>query len=263
MGRSDRADGGGRRQRFLTKFRERFFLRFHMTLIMAAVVFSGVLASKIMWWFGVTSMAARYPMAVVCSYGVFFVLLSIWLLYIDAVHAGDQGATADLADTVGQLARGAIDANRRFSTGGDGVGDMVGSVADSVSSGGSDTGGGGGGGGSSFSLGDGDGEGGIIILAVLVVVMLVVFCSGVYVIWEAPNILAEVAFQAVLAGSLRRRAKMAEDPGWTGGVLRATWWPFAIVVLVSALFGGVAIGLCPGATRLPEVLNMCVPQLKH
>lgn len=227
-----------------------------MTLIMAAVVFSGVLASKIMWWFGVTSMAARYPMAVVCSYGVFFALLSIWLLYIDAIHAGDQGATADLADTVGQLARGAIDMNRQFSTGGDGVGDMVGSVADSVGSGGSDTGGGG----SSFSLSDGDGEGGIIILAVLVVVMLVVFCSGVYVIWEAPNILAEVAFQAVLAGSLRRRAKMAEDPGWTGGVLRATWWPFAIVVLVSALFGGVAMGLCPGATRLPEVLNMCVPQ---
>ena len=256
MGRSDRADGGGRRQRFLKKFRERFFLRFHMTLIMAAVVFSGVLASKIMWWFGVTSMAARYPMAVVCSYGVFFALLSIWLMYIDAIHAGDHGATVDLVDTVGQLARGAVDANRHFSTGGDGVGDIVSSVADGVGSGG-DTGGGGG---SSFSLGDGDAEGGIIILAVLVVVMLVVFCSGVYVIWEAPNILAEVAFQAILAGSLRRRAKMAEDPGWTGGVLRATWWPFAIVVLVSALFGGVAMGLCPGATRLPEVLNMCVPQ---
>lgn len=261
MGQSE---GGGlatRRRRFLQKFRERFFLRFHMTLIMAAVMFSGVLASKILWWFGVSSMAVRYPMAVVCSYGVFFGLVSIWLLYIHATQDGDHDAAVDAVDTANLLARGGVDLNRSFSTGGDGIADMANSVGSSLSSGGGGSSGGSSGGGS-FSLGDGDGEGGVIILAVLAIVLIIVFCSGVYVIWEAPNILAEAAFQAILATSLRRRARMVDQPGWTGSLLQATWWPFAIVLVAASIFGFVASHYCPGATRLPEVLGSCVPQLK-
>jgi hypothetical protein len=138
----------------------------------------------------------------------------------------------------------------------DGLSDMAGSVGSSLGS----SGGGGGGGGSSFSLGDGDSEGGLIILAVLAIVLIIVFCSGVYVIWEAPNILAEAAFQAILATSLRRRARLVDQPGWTGSLLQATWWPFAIVLVATSIFGFVASHYCPGATRLPEVLHSCVAQ---
>jgi hypothetical protein len=79
-------------------------------------------------------------------------------------------------------------------------------------------------------------------------------------VWEAPTILAEAAFQMVLATSLRRRARQIDAPGWTGSVLVATWWPFAIVLVATAICGAVAMNQCPGATRLPEVLHMCVSQ---
>lgn len=260
MGQSVDAGLFGRRQRFLQAFRKRFFLRFHMTLIMIAVLFSGVLASKILWAVGVTSMAARYPMAVVCSYGVFFALVSIWLWYIHSAQDGDQAASVDAVDAVTQMARGGVELNRGLSTGDDHVSDMAASVSNQVSRGG---GGSSSGGGSSLSLGDGDGEGGLIILVVLAIVLIIVFCSGVYVIWEAPNILAEAAFQAILATSLQRRARQVDQPGWTGSVLQATWWPFAIVLVATSVFGWVASHYCPGATRLPEVLNVCLPGLSR
>ena len=75
---------------------------------MLAVMFSGVLASKILWRFGVSSMAVRYPMAVVCSYGVFFALVSIWLLYIQASHEGDHDTAVDIGDAVGEGARAVV-----------------------------------------------------------------------------------------------------------------------------------------------------------
>ncbi len=246
MGQSEVGAIASRRQRFLRAFRERFFLRFHMTLIMVAVMFSGVLASKIMWRFGVSSMAARYPMAVVCSYGVFFVLVSIWLFYIHASQDGDHETAMDIGDAVGEGARALINVGGSPTEG-------LGNVKLSGGSGS------GSGGGSSFSLGDGDGEG-ILVLLLLLVLLVVVFCSGLYVIWEAPNILAEAAFQAVLATSLRRRAKLVDQPGWTGSLLSATWWPFAIVLLAAAAFGLAATHYCPTSTRLPEVLQQCLPE---
>lgn len=246
MGKSEKPTLASRRQRFLRAFQERFFLRFHMTLIMLAVMFSGVLASKILWRFGVSSMAVRYPMAVVCSYGVFFALVSIWLLYIQASHEGDHDTAVDIGDAVGEGARAVVQLSGS-PTEGLGAAKLK------------DGGGGGGSGGSSWSLGDGDGEG-LIVLALLVVLLIVVFCSGLYVVWEAPNILAEAAFQAVLATSLRRRARLVDQPGWTGSLLQATWWPFAIVLVAAGLFGIAAAHYCPTTTRLPEVLHQCLPE---
>ncbi|HNN97634.1 MAG TPA: hypothetical protein PKI03_35445 [Pseudomonadota bacterium] len=243
MGKSEKPTLASRRQRFLRAFQERFFLRFHMTLIMLAVMLSGVLASKILWRFGVSSMAVRYPMAVVCSYGVFFALISIWLLYIQASHEGDHDTAVDIGDAVGEGARAVVQ--------------LSGSPAEGLGS--AKLSDGGGGGGSSWSLGDGDGEG-LIVLALLVVLLIVVFCSGLYVVWEAPNILAEAAFQAVLATSLRRRARLVDQPGWTGSLLQATWWPFAIVLVAAGLFGVAATHYCPTMTRLPEVLHQCLPE---
>lgn len=246
MGKSEKPTLASRRQRFLRAFQERFFLRFHMTLIMLAVMFSGVLASKILWRFGVSSMAVRYPMAVVCSYGVFFALVSIWLLYIHASHEGDHDTAVDIGDAVGEGVRAAVQ--------------LSGSPTEGLGSAKlSDGGGGGGSGGSSWSLGDGDGEG-LIVFALLVVLLIIVFCSGLYVVWEAPNILAEAAFQAVLATSLRRRARLVDQPDWTGSLLQATWWPFAIVLVAAGLFGLAATHYCPTTTRLPEVLHQCLPE---
>lgn len=231
------------RARFKVALRERFFLRFHMTLILAAVCLSGVGISSLLWTAGLSQIQLRYPLAVVGSYAVFFVLVRIWLWYVSLSHeeharndvsGDDVGDAVDLADAVGSVAR-----DVRFS----------------ASGGGGSSGQGGG-----WSLGDvGDSDGAGLVLVLLVVVLCAVFGSGLYLIWEAPALLAEAALQMVLASSLRPATRRIDAPSWAGSVLGASWWPFALVVLVVWIFAAVAGQTCPDATRLAEVLS-CVGQ---
>src|ERR1035438_6198933 len=62
-----------------------YFVRFHMTVILAAVISSGVLASKCLMELGV-SLRFRYPIAVLASYGVFLLLIRVWIWYV-TVHS--------------------------------------------------------------------------------------------------------------------------------------------------------------------------------
>jgi hypothetical protein len=234
-----RSNRGDWRQRFKQALRERFLLRFHMFLITAAVLLSGVVASKLLWSFGLRSIQVRYPLAVGLSYGVFFVLIRIWLWYVSLADS-PEGADVDGEDVADAIDAGA---------------DLIGSPGGPSFSMGSS---GAGKGDSGFDLGDiggGDGEG--VVLILLGVVLLVVFGSSLYVIWEAPTVLGEAAFQMVLAGSLRRAARRIDSPGWAGSVLGTTWIPFALVLLITTAFAIVAANYCPGATRLPEILHQC------
>jgi len=58
-----------------------YYCRFHMSVILAAVIASGVLSSKGLLELGV-SLRWRYPIAVLASYGVFLLLVRIWIWYI-------------------------------------------------------------------------------------------------------------------------------------------------------------------------------------
>src|ERR1022692_3965939 len=62
-----------------------YFVRFHMTVILAAVSSSGVLASKCLMELGV-SLRFRYPIAVLASYLVFLLLIRVWIWYV-TVHS--------------------------------------------------------------------------------------------------------------------------------------------------------------------------------
>ena len=64
--------------------------------------------------------------------------------------------------------------------------------------------------------------------------------------------------QVVLAGSMRRAMSRVNAPSWAGSILSATWIPFFIVMVLSAIFGAVAMNYCPGAVRLRDVMAMCV-----
>src|SRR5262245_16021553 len=72
--------------RFRKKFKElilkRYFIRFHMGLMVLAVTLSGVLSSKLMLSVGVTSVLWRYPLAVAGSFLVFLVLIRVWVWYV-------------------------------------------------------------------------------------------------------------------------------------------------------------------------------------
>ena len=97
------------------------------------------------------------------------------------------------------------------------------------------------------------------LIAALAVVAAIVLSSG-YLIWMAPDILAEAAFGALLAGGLARPAKREDAAGWMAGVMKKTWWPFAIVLVLSLPLAGFVSSQYPKARTLGEALEMG-PQL--
>lgn len=52
-----------------------------MTLILAGVFFSVLLASKLLLEIGVRAMPIRYPLVAVLSYLMFFLFIKLWFLY--------------------------------------------------------------------------------------------------------------------------------------------------------------------------------------
>ena len=107
--------------------------------------------------------------------------------------------------------------------------------------------------GSSFSL-DIDGEGLVLVVLAIALVAAIVVASG-YLVWAAPDILSEAAFGAVLAGGLARRAKNEDAMGWVAGVVRKTWWPFAIVLVLAVAFAGWSAAHYPKARTFKQALE--------
>src|SRR5258707_15244763 len=69
-------------QRYERRIAHTYFVRFHMSLILAAVIASGVLTSKGLLDLGVHSLRLRYPLAVLGSYLVFLLLVRVWIWYV-------------------------------------------------------------------------------------------------------------------------------------------------------------------------------------
>jgi hypothetical protein len=278
---ASRGGFGGRarafRQRFLLRLRSRFALRLHMTLIMMVVVASGVLFSRLLWahGHGLHSMAVRYLTTVLLSYGVFFVCFRIWLWFMESDSQAEWDAPdlGNLAGGGGGGGGGSAQADVAVSDcgGGDWGGDVdagaggdwsAAEIAEAGGDAGGGSGGGGGGGGDwGGDLGGAD-EG--VVLILIGVVVVAVLGAGVYVVWEAPLIMSEAAFQVVLAGALARTARRARDgqlapsgatPSWSWLVLRKTWIPLAVVLLVAGLAGFMAKAHCPSAQRMHDALH--------
>ena len=115
---------------FAANFKQRilkgYFVRFHMSLILSAVMASGLHASKALLMAGVFYLPVRYALAVLTSYLVFLLMVRLWVWYI--VARPDWGGTGlDLPNV--SLSGGSA---------GDEAGNVVGNV---VRFGGGDSGG--------------------------------------------------------------------------------------------------------------------------
>jgi hypothetical protein len=246
----------------------RFFVRLHMTLILSAVIASGMLASKTMLVLGMHSLRLRYPLAVLASYLVFLGLIRVWIWYISLRTLG--------AASLGNLSLGNMDLS---GSGGGSSFDVGfgggGGGGSSVSFGGGSSGGGGASGtwddgvqvgtaqlASGSSSGHSGWFGGNIdfdldddgwVLILLVVLIFGIVCAGGYLIYAAPHFLPEAASQAFLASALTRVSK-EEHHGWMPGVLRATAIPFAVVLILAGALGWAAHSHCPAAARLMDAL---------
>ena len=289
----------GKKEGFQKRFREHYALRFHMMIILLATALSGTLFSKLLLVSHVRNFGIRYPVTVLLSYGVFFLCIRLWLLYVAPgrksgsvsdgfsyvyVSGGGSGGSSGGGgssvssprpgggDFSGAGASASFDVRTQAAatvplmagegpSEGSGIGDGVASAV-SIGDSGTDSGSSGSSGssssGSSGSSGGGgssDGMGAIIVVVVLVAVVAAVLGGAFYMIFQAPAILSEAAFQGLLAASLVKQSRNMDAENWMGSIFKATWKPFALT-LVAAFVGGLVLHhYYPGAHRLMDVMK--------
>ncbi len=260
---------------FAARFQKRYRLRWHMSLILLATVSSGLLATRVMLALHLHNVVVRYPLAVVSAYLLFFVWVKLWLKFLVPApvsrtgrdssggwlnipggssssgtsggsgkgfgggggNFGGAGATGGFAESAAVLtegtaaeaaAAGSETGSGAASAAGDAIGDAVSSVDDS--------------------------KGCLVALALLAIAALI--CgAGIYLVYQAPFILSEAAFEAMLAGGLVRGTRRIERGDWMGSVFRATWLPFALTLLLSLLAGWLIHHYFPGVTRISELFS--------
>lgn len=263
-----RIQSRGAEEHFVERFKASRSLRIQMVLILLGVCLSGPLFSKLLLLAGVHSMAVRYPLAVCAAYLVFFVLVKAWLVLIlpAGSRPGSGASSSDSGDLPADLLDGAPDlfgksspapfrggggsfdgagANQSLST----VEDVSGTIgafkppaATKRSSG-------------SSGFWDFDLDKEFLILLLFIALLAVIFGAAILLVWQAPVILSEAALQAALASGLVRRTRQGATGHWTGGVLRATWKPFAGVLALALILGLTAAALFPGAEKLSDILR--------
>lgn len=248
------------KRHFSQWLRSRFFLRFHMSLILGSTFLAGLVATKILLELNVNRLWLRYAIAVGFAYLLFLGLIRLWLWYvgISARRERDEGSLdvpADLVEAVCDIAQFSAPEPAMQTGGGDfgGAGASASYDTPAVSSanlasasrgsGGSTKGG--------FSI-DADEAIVVVLLAALV---LSLFVAGGYLIYAAPSILSEAAFEAVLAAALVRRARKVDSPGWIGSVFKATALPFFVILALSMILGWYAQHSCPTAIKIRDALT--------
>ncbi|HEX8255617.1 MAG TPA: hypothetical protein VF846_20925 [Thermoanaerobaculia bacterium] len=243
--------------------KRRFFLRLHMSLILGGTFLAGLAATHLMLLTGVVdNLALRYGVAVCAAYLMFLVLIRLWLYYV-GIHEGSVDLFGDGVDIVTEIG-GDLD----FDGGGIGGGGSFGGggASGSWSSGQSlpvtpraalvDAGKGGASTPKSgFSFGfDFDFDEWIVVVLFLALIAALLL-GGFYILYTAPMIFTEAAFEALLAGALARRARKIDSPGWVGAVTRATVWPFLSILILAMFLGWAVQNACPGATRLRHAFD--------
>ena len=261
---------------FIKRFTSRQHLRLHMSLILLVTVCAGLLATRIMLALRLQNVMVRYPLAVLFAYLTFFLGVKLWLKYVVsfvAVRSSRDTSTTSLnlfsGGSVSGSSGGGTKIGGAFRGGGGEFGGggasgsfgevqagLAGSGAEALSTGTEAVGGvaeaAGGAAGDAVSGLDLD-KGWLVVLA-LGAVVAVIFGAGIYLIYEAPFILSEAAFQVILAGGLVRGAHRIQSGDWMGSVFKATWIPLALTLLMSLLAGYLMHHFFPGVTRLSELL---------
>lgn len=254
-----------------------------MSLILAATGAAGFLVSFALLHAGVTRMWLRYPVAVLVAYGIFLLLLRVWL------HLQRHSWTDLIPDDLGLTNVEMItdvsahtDAVSSFGGGGDFAGagsggvwneglsgaksaasDLAGRAGGSVGvrGGGAVGSGGGGSGGGGSSLLDGldfDGEGCAFFLFLLAVGLVVAgLLASLYVVYAAPTLLAELLVEGLLLSGLYRSMKKGAQQGdWLRAVVRRTWLPVLLTFTLFAAAGYLLQRAAPRARTIGEAWRM-------
>jgi len=200
--------------------RAHFFLRIYSFVLFAWTVGIGYAASKIVFALGVPTFTERYMLSGTVGYLAFLLGVRIWLWH---VNSSSEGMVSPLGDG------DALETSARFTA--SNVGDVINALGEGVGA----TAGEG-----CFPL--------VLIAAVAIIVAMLVAMFG-------PELLIEVAFEALLAGSLIGAMRLGREPDWLAAACRKTIWIFAIVMLAMAVFGQYAQMHYPQATTARQVIH--------
>ncbi len=248
---------------FKEKLLKRYFVRWHMSAILAATVASGVVIDKGLLAVGFGSMGWRYAVSVLGAYGVFFLLVRMWIWYAAGIQP--KVPDFDLPDDVplpsgggggGSVAEVGFHGFQGGDAGGGGASDLFDPAVTPGSGGGGSSGGGFGG---SLDLDISVDDEGIWILLALAVLVLIIAGAGGYLIWMAPEILPEVALECAIGAGLVRQLK-DEGSGWAGRLLWKTWIPLVIVMVAAFAVGSFIQSTCPGAVSARAALTCAVTE---
>jgi hypothetical protein len=249
--------------------------RLHMSVLVVATSAVGLVASWAMLHAGVTSMAVRYPLAVVVAYLAFLGLVGLWLRRFrlrerqrDRRRERGFELDVDLVEVpLGEMLRPAAKASApRFAGfgrgGGFSGGGSSGTWGDaasapaaplrlaSVRSAGATAGSGGGGGGWKLDLDDD-----ALWLVLVVAVALIVLGVAAYLVYSAPVLFAELLLDAGLAAGLYGRLSRGEPRNWLRTAVRGTIVPASIVAILLGLAGVGLERLAPGAASIGRVVE--------
>jgi hypothetical protein len=239
-----------------------------MSLILLATSLSGLLASKLLLFLRVESIVVRYPLTVCCAYLAFFLFVKLWLAYMAASRSlGDLDGSGDLLSGLPDLSSGGsapgLPSPRFGGGGGSGGGggaaaafdgqvtSVDAAVVPSPAGAGSASSGGGG------SIGDAvsgfDLDDTVVIFIAIAVLLVSIFGAAIYLIYVAPHVLSEAAFDFLLGTSLVRSYRKMSHPDWMGSVLKATYKPFLLVLLVSFAAAWVIHANAPDLKKISDV----------
>ena len=234
-----------------SKLEREGYPRLQMLLLVTITGAAGFLTSYLLLTAGLGDMWLRYLIALGIAYGIFLLLLWIWL----KTSAKDYG---DVPDVTGLMPPPGGEPAPRFAgqEGEFGGGGASGTFDHSPNPSQLDT---------STSLSDNEplsgaldaasGADELAIPLIVVALVLGVVFSSLFIVYSAPILFAELLFDGVLAASLYRRLRGLERRHWLGSAIRRTFWPFLLTTLfVVAAAWGMA-RYAPGAESIGDVVR--------
>jgi hypothetical protein len=241
------------RERRIDKIKRRLLLRssprLQVSLILSFTGIAGLVTSFSLLHLGVPLMWLRYPIAILLAYGVFLLLLRLWL-YLQRNQDRISNVDVDLPGidftTPGASGYGGSFHGGGGNFGGGGVSGTWGGGASSPSSVSS---------GSSFSDAisfDLDLEEGWLL-----VIAVVAFIGGIvaafYIVYIAPSLLAEILLDGALVAGLYRRVKRIEQRHWLRAAVRRTLVPALLAAMFFTVAGYALQRAVPEAHSIGEV----------
>lgn len=167
-------------------------------------------------------MRLRYPVAALMAYGVFLGLVRLWLWYVTGLRS-ERSVEFDfpeLPDVPLPDFRGPDISAADFS----------------------------------FDLDE-------LWAPVLLVVALIGLCgTGLYLVWTAPQLLAEIAVQGMMAAGMHEGLLRMRDGRWLWRTIKGTWLALAGVVVLAFMLGWSLQLYCPAAELLSQAMACPLPR---